>query len=93
MKKFSQLDEGLVSVIKTKFQITKAVEHIYKYFKDNEEKYQKPEDIKMDLRKVAEEAYDKYVTVEDALKFGEWFPDFEKSFLNELKNSNKVSNS
>lgn len=86
MKKFSQLDEGLGSAIKTSFQITKATGETIKYFKDNKEEYETVEDIKKDLKKVAEENFNKYVTVEGHIKFSEWFPNFEKSFLNELKN-------
>lgn len=85
MKKLSQVNEGFFSAIKTSFQITKATGETIKHFEDRE-KYKSIEDIKKDLKKVAKENFDKYVKTEDHIEFSEWYPGFEKSFLNELKN-------
>lgn len=84
MKKLSEVNEGIVSAIKTSFQITKANEMIIKHFED--EKYDNIDDIKRDLKSVAEKMYKKYVTNEGAPTFSQWFPNFEKSFLNSLMN-------
>lgn len=93
MKKLSQINEGMVSAIKASFQITKAQGKVIKYFEDNRDKYKTPEDVQKDLDKVAKQAYDECVKEEDAVKFNEWFPNFKKSFLNELKNKAENSNS
>lgn len=84
MKKFTELNEGIGSAIRISFQITKANGAIFKHFENNTE-YNSVEDIKKDLKKVAEEMYKKYVTDEEAPKFSQWYQDFEKSFLNNLK--------
>lgn len=88
MKKFTELNEGIGSAIRISFQITKANGAIFKHFEDDE-KYSDIEAVKKDLKKVAEEMYKKYVTDEEAPKFSQWFPDFEKSFLNSLKKLDK----
>jgi len=88
MKKLSQINEGMFSAIKASFQITKAQGKVIKYFQDNSKDYETPQDIEKDLPKVAKEAYDECVKEEDAIKFNEWFPDFKKSFMNELKKQN-----
>lgn len=86
MKKSSIINEGILSAIKISSQFTKAQDAIVKYFKDNEEKYKDIYAIKHDLKKIAKKAYDECVTIEGAKSFNQWYPDFEKSFLNSLDN-------
>lgn len=88
MKKFTELNEGIGSAIRISFQITKANGAIFKHFENNAE-YDNLDDIKKDLKKVAEEMYKKYVTDEEAPKFSQWYPDFEKSFINNMKKFDK----
>ena len=85
MKKLSQLNEGLFAALKINGQITKAQGAIVKYFKEHSDDYKDIDSIKRDLKKVASEAYKKYVTHEDAIDFQKWYPDFEKSYLHSLE--------
>lgn len=85
MQKLSKLNEGLFSALKISSQITKAQGAIDGYFKEHSDKYKDIYSIKRDLKKIASEAYKKYVTHKDAIDFQKWYPDFEKSYLHSLE--------
>lgn len=84
------LNEGLISIIKMKSQMTKVqgevLDKALELYSKNKEKYK---DIRQLLREIENDAkflYKKTVTVEDAMTPNEWWSEFSKSLENSIKN-------
>lgn len=80
------INEGLFSGFKAQAQITKAQAAVFTHFEKNQEKYGDDiNKIKADLPNIAKKAYDKFVTVEGAMSYNDWYSDFSKAFLRQVK--------
>ena len=79
----NKLDEGLFDMFKTRKQIVKlqgaVVDEYEKLIEENPKKYKDSKSVLNDVKKFAEDAYNKIITSEDAISFNQWWEDFEKA--------------